>query len=115
MKLEEKQTAQGLEAISQTGEKFNKILHSITEVNKQIQEVSATSEEISASTEEISASFNEVSNIATSSFTATKSTSEGTKDQIKMTDQISMNIGELAILAMELKEEISAFQIKEED
>ena len=115
MKLEEKQTAKGLESIAQTGEKFNKILHSITEVNKQIQEVSATSEEISASTEEISASFNEVSNIATSSFTATKDTSEGTKEQIKMTDQIGMNIGELAILAMELKEEISTFQINEEE
>ena len=114
MELEEKQTAKGLEAISQTGEKFNKILHSITEVNKQIQEVSATSEEISASTEEISASFNEVSNIATSSFNATKDTSESTKEQIRKTDQISMNIGELAILAMELKNEISTFQINEE-
>jgi methyl-accepting chemotaxis protein len=114
MEIEEKQTVKGLEAIVQTGEKFNKILNSITEVNKQIQEVSATSEEISASTEEISASFNEVSNIATSSYNVTKVTSEGTKEQIKMTNEISVNIGELAMLAMELKEEISAFNIKDE-
>lgn len=110
MELEEKQTLKGLEAITQTGESFNKILHSITEVNKQIQEVSATSEQISASTEEISASFNEISNIATSSFNSTKSTVTDTKEQLKMTEQTSIAVGELARLAIELQEEIAAFK-----
>jgi methyl-accepting chemotaxis protein len=111
MELEEQQTLKGLEAITQTGESFTKILHSITEVNKQIQEVSATSEEISASTEEISASFNEISNIATSSFNSTKSTATDTKEQLKMTEETSIVVSELAKLAMELKDEIASFKI----
>lgn len=115
MELEEKQSLQGLEAITQTGESFNKILHSITEVNKQIQEVSATSEEISASTEEISASFNEISNIATSSFNSTKSTAIDTKEQLLMTEQTSIAVGELARLAFELKEEIALFKTTNEE
>ncbi len=113
MDLEEKQTVKGLEAITQTGESFTKILDSITEVNKQIQEVSATSEEISASTEEISASFNEISNIATSSYNSTKSTVTDTKEQLLMTEQTSIAVCELAQLAMELKEEIEAFKTEE--
>jgi methyl-accepting chemotaxis protein len=114
MEQEKSQTINGLQAIKQTGQKFNQIFESIVEVNKQIQEVSATSEQISAATEEVTASFSEISQIATESFNSTEVATVEAKNQLKMTEEINGSINELAKLAIELKQEIDLFKTEEQ-
>ena len=113
MEQEKTKTINGLHAIKQTGDKFTQISESISKVNQQIQEVSATSEQISAATEEVTASFIEISQIATESFHSTENAANESKEQLKMAEEISSSVNELAKLAIELKKEIESFKTEE--
>ncbi|MDQ0230337.1 methyl-accepting chemotaxis protein [Metabacillus malikii] len=102
----------GLTLITETGESFNQILQSATDVSKQSEEVTAAAEEMSASVEQTAYGILEISKNAETSASTSQTVAAGTEEQLASIEEITTSAQTLAKMAEELQSMVTMFKIK---
>lgn len=101
----------GLHLINETGESFEKILNSATDVSKKSIEVSATSEQIAASVEQMSSMIVNVSKSAEEASANSQTVAAGAEEQLASMEEITASAHALAKMAEDLKGVVNTFKI----
>ncbi len=102
----------GLDLINETGESFNQILHSATDVSKQSEEVTAAAQQMSASVEQTAYGILEISKNAETSASSSQTVAAGAEEQLASMEEITASAQTLAKMAEELQTMVSTFKLK---
>ncbi|KEO84799.1 methyl-accepting chemotaxis protein [Tumebacillus flagellatus] len=101
----------GMQAVSQAGESFARILSMTQEVAMQIEEVSASVEEMSAGSEEISSSVDYMADIANQSAQNSQMVVAASQEQLASIEEVASSTEQLSHLAVELQSMIAKFKV----
>lgn len=101
----------GLEVITQLGDRFEEIVHSIEKISKDIGEMSAVSEEMSASSEDVSAAMEEMAATARDASDYIGEVKDAANHQLRTVGDMRKDTEHLHALAEELRSSIGRFSI----
>lgn len=105
------QVVQGVHAVNTTGQSFQEIVNSTSEVSIQIANVSAIAQQMAASTEEMSAIFENLQSIAKNTSSDTADSTTLVKSQYAAIQEITASSNMLAQLAETLHNEVTKFKL----
>ena len=106
-----KEVEEGTNQIKRTGETFNNISESVTEMVSRIQTISDDLQNISATSQEMSGSIEEIAAITEQSAAGVQETSASSEQASSAMEEIANNSSDLANLAEELNKLVQQFKL----
>lgn len=107
----DREVQEGIEAVRQAGEVFNRILRATEEVSRQVQDVSASSQELSASTEELGATMDNMAEIAKKSTIGVQTVAASSQEQLASIQMVASSTELLNSISKELQDLIHKFKV----
>ncbi len=101
----------GIGLIHDTGDAFDRILHSVRDVSRQIDEVSAASEQMSAGSEQVTASVEEMATIAKEAASISQNVASASEEQMSAVENLSSAARTLDGMAQELNGLVRKFNV----
>lgn len=105
------EVARGTEVITQTGERFKRIVTLVQDLTNQIQEISSATEELSASSEEVVTSVDSVKVVASETAGNTQTISAAAEEQSASMQEIADASQSLSRMAENLQNAVAKFKL----
>jgi methyl-accepting chemotaxis protein len=106
-----KEVTEGIGVVNLSGESFEQIQHSVSEVASQIEQVSSSVQQISAATEQVIDSIHLISEVAEVAAAGTQNVSAATEEQLASMEEIAASASSLTNMAEELQNTIGKFKV----
>ena len=108
-----KKVIEGKNAVNKASQALDEIIKSVEHIAAMVNEIAVASQQQLKSTERIETAVGEVANIAEESASAAQETSSSIEEQSASMEEMATSAGGLARLAIELKESVVKFRLKE--
>lgn len=111
MKKGAEDVALGLNVVTEAGEGFENINHSVVSMATQIMEITAVSEQMSASAEQLLASMEQILVLSQNAAANSGNVAAASEEQLAVMQEVNSSVNELTQLAESLRNEVSTFKI----
>jgi methyl-accepting chemotaxis protein len=101
----------GAEVVNDSGKAFQEIANMVANVSEQTKEISAAIEQMSIGSQQIAGSVKEIDELSKKTSGEAQTVSAATEEQSASMEEIASSSQALALLAMNLREAVSKFQI----
>ena len=103
--------ALGLNVVTEAGEGFENINHSVVSMATQIMEITAVSEQMSASAEQLLASMEQILLLSQNAAANSENVAAASEEQLAVMQEVNSSVNELSQLAETLRNDVSTFKI----